>query len=114
MGTTRSVIAAFSEEHAERLTGVTRSQLRYWDEIKFYIPSYAEHDRHLPFSRVYSFKDIVALRVLNMLRNQHGVSLQHLRQISRKLSKHAEDKWTGITLYVLNRKVHWQEPGTNK
>lgn len=114
MAATDSVIAAFSEEHAERLTGVTRSQLRYWDAIRFYIPSYAEENRHLPFSRIYSFKDIVALRVLNMLRNLHGVSLQHLRQVSKKLNRYAEDKWTGITLYVSNRKVIWQEPGTSK
>lgn len=112
MGVTEKVIAAFSEEHAERLTGVTRSQLRYWDQVHFYTPSYAEQNRHLPFSRVYSFKDIVALRVLNMLRNQHGVSLQHLRQVGKKLSRYAEEKWTGLTLYVVNRKVLWREPET--
>jgi len=114
MGTTSNVIGAFSEEHAERLTGITRSQLRYWDSIGFYTASYAGQNRHLPFSRVYSFKDVVALRVLNMLRNQHTVSLQHLRQVSKKLSKYAEDRWTGITLYVVNRKVVWQEPGTKQ
>lgn len=109
----RKVVAAFGEEHVERLTGVSRSQLRYWDSIHFYTPSYAEQDRHLPFSRVYSFKDIVALRVLNMLRNLYHVSLQHLRSVSKKLthSMRDDEKWTGIRLYVANKKVVWQQPG---
>lgn len=107
-----STIAAFSEEHAERLTGVTRSQLRYWDRTDFFAPTYAETNRRVPFSRVYSFRDIVALRVLNVLRNQYSVPLHHLRKVSKKLSHLAEDKWTRTKLYVLNRKVIWIEPDT--
>lgn len=109
-----NVISAFAEDHVEKLTGVTRSQLRHWDRSGFYLPSFAEKNRSTPFSRVYSFKDIVALRVLNTLRNQFNVSLQHLREVSEKLSHLATDKWTGTRLWVLNRKVVWQEPGTGK
>ena len=114
MGASESVVAAFSEESASRLTGITKSQLRYWDREDFYRPSYAEDNRRVPFSRVYSFHDIVALRVLNALRNQFGVSLQHLREVSKKLSHLAEDRWTGTKLWVLKRRVVWQEPGTNR
>ena len=57
--TTNNAIAAFSEEHATRLTGVTKSQLRYWDRTNFFVPSYAEENRRVVFSRVYSFKDIL-------------------------------------------------------
>ena len=60
MGITHNVIAAVSEEHAERLTGITKSQLRYWDRTTFYVPRFAAHDRSMAFSRVYSFR-IVAL-----------------------------------------------------
>ena len=114
MGAMQKVIAAFSEEHAERLTGITRSQLRYWDRTRFYIPSYAEDDRSIAFSRVYSFRDIVALRVLNLLRNDHHVSLPHLRKVREKLGHLAEERWTGIKLYVFNKRVVWHEPGTKK
>jgi uncharacterized protein (DUF433 family) len=105
-----SVIAAFSEQHAERLTGVTKTQLRYWDRTGFFLPSYAEKNRRVAFSRVYSFKDIVSLRVLNVLRNQFGVSLPHLRDVANKLSHLADYKWTSTKLYVLNKKVIWMEP----
>lgn len=114
MAATQKVIAAFSEEHVERLTGVTKSQLRYWDRTGFYEPSYGDSNRRVAFSRIYSFKDIVALRVLNVLRNQYSVPLQHLRSVSDKLSHLAADRWTGTRLWVLNKRVIWQEPGTEK
>lgn len=106
------VIAAFGEDHTIRLTGITKSQLRYWDRIGFYRPSFAEENRRVAFSRVYSFKDIVALRVLNILRNQYSVPLQHLRAVSKRLGHLGKAKWTVIRLWVLNRKVVWEEPDT--
>lgn len=107
-----NVIGAFSEEHAERLTGVTRHQLRRWDTLGFFRPSYAAENRRVPYSRVYSFRDLVSLRVLNSLRNDHAVSLQHLRAVSRKLAHLGNDRWTATTLYVLRRKVVFDDPST--
>lgn len=112
MSDTNSVIAAFSEDHTSTLTGVTVYQLRYWDRTDFYRPTYAEENRRIAFSRIYSFKDIVALRVLNVLRNQYSVSLPHLREVSERLNHLAENRWTGTKLYVLNKRVIWQETGT--
>jgi uncharacterized protein (DUF433 family) len=110
----RTVLAAFSEEQTEKLTGISRSQLRYWDRTSFYRPSYAEENRRLAFSRIYSFKDVVALKVLNVLRNQCRISLQHLREVSDKLKSlnNNPDCWTETKLYPLNGKVVWYERGT--
>jgi uncharacterized protein (DUF433 family) len=107
-------VAAFSEEQTEKLTGITKSQLRYWDNTGFYSPSYTEENRRISFSRVYSFKDIVALRVLNVLRNQFRVSLQHLRDVSAKLRAldNNTDRWIDTRLYPLNKRVIWYEPGS--
>lgn len=114
MASRKSVISAFSEEHAEKLSGVTIFQLRYWDRTGFYQPSYAEENRRYAFSRVYSFKDIVALRVLNVLRNQYGVPLQHLRTVSERLSHLEDSRWTGVNLWVLNKRVIWTDPETEQ
>jgi uncharacterized protein (DUF433 family) len=105
------VIAAFSEEQSARLTGVTLSQLRYWSRTGFFCP---ELDSDVAIGRIYSFQNIVALRVLNVLRNQYGVSLPHLREVSERLAHLAEDRWTGVKLWVLNKKVVWQEPGSDQ
>lgn len=114
MSASKVVLAAFSEEQTENLTGITRSQLRYWDRTRFYSPTYSEKNRRVAFSRVYSFKDIVSLRVLNVLRNQYSVSLQHLRDVSSKLRKlnNNPDCWVDTKLYPLNKKVIWIEPDT--
>jgi DNA-binding transcriptional MerR regulator len=107
------VIRAFSEEVVERLTGLTASQLRYWDSTGFFAPEYADENRRAAYSRLYSFRDIVALRTLSVLRNQHQVPLQHLRKVAAKLSHLGYDLWTNTTLYVLNKKVIFHEPGTD-
>lgn len=106
-----NVIAAFSEENVERLTGITKAQLRYWDRTGFFVPSYADENRRAAFARVYSFRDVAALRVLHALRNQNNVPLQQLRRVAQRLTGLADNKWTGTTLWVVGKKVLFQEPG---
>lgn len=108
------VASAFTEEQVARLTGLTVAQLRYWDQTKFFVPSYADENRRVPYSRIYSFKDIAALRVIGVLRNQHNVSLQHLRDVSRELQDLSDHGWTKTTLYVLQKKIVFEEPDTGR
>lgn len=100
-----SVVAAFTEEQTERLTGVSVRQLRYWDRTGFFAPSLAHGDRRASFSRLYSFRDLVCLRVIKVLRNEARVSLPHLREVKDKLAHLGDDLWARTTLYVLNRRV---------
>ena len=109
-----SVLAAFSEEHVSRVTGLSIGRLRYWAATGFFRPSYVEDNSHLPFSRFYSFKDVVALRTLEMLRVRNGVPLQHLRKVAERLSHLETDLWIRTTLYVANRKVVFSNPETGK
>jgi uncharacterized protein (DUF433 family) len=111
--TDMNIIAAFDEEYASKLSGVSKSQLSYWARSGFFQPAHAR-EGFASFARIYSFKDIVALKVLNTLRNQFHVSLQHLRDVSEKLSHLADNKWTGVKLYVVNRRVVWIDPGTER
>ena len=109
-----AIISAFSEDQVERLTGLTKRQLRYWDRTGFFKPELAEENRRVAFSRVYSFTDIVSLRVLNVLRNQYNVPLQHLRQVARDLPQMSEAKWGTMELFVLGRRVVFAEPDTSQ
>ena len=110
MTETTTVVAAFTEEHAARLTGISKRQLRDWDRAKFFVPSLAFEDRSAPLSRLYSFRDLVCLKVINALRNEAKVSLQHLRDVKNQLSHLGDDLWAKTTLYVLNRKVIFHNP----
>ena len=114
MSALQSIIAAFSEDQVERLTGLSKAQLRYWDRTEFFAPKFAEEDRRRAYSRLYSFTDVVALRTISVLRNQHNVPLQHLRKVAEKLSHLKDDLWTRTKLYVLGRKVIFHEPGTGR
>jgi uncharacterized protein (DUF433 family) len=100
-----NVIAAFSEEQVQRMTGLTVGRLRYWARTDFFKPSFAEENHRLPYSRFYSFKDVVALRTLEMLRVQNNVPLQQLRIVAEKLAHLKDDLWTSTTLFVENRRV---------
>lgn len=109
-----SVIAAFSAEQVERLTGLGKSRLLYWDRTGFFAPSYASDDRRSPYSRIYSFRDVVGLRTLWRLTEEFQVSLQHLRKVAEKLSHLANDLWSTQVLYVLEKKVVFDETGAGR
>lgn len=68
--TQTQAISAFTDAQAERLTGVSQRQLRYWAKRAFYVPSLGISDPGLPAMRLYSFRDLVCLKVLNELRNE--------------------------------------------
>jgi uncharacterized protein (DUF433 family) len=108
------VIRAFTEEQVARLTGLSQRQLRYWDRTGFFRPAFGEENRRVAYSRVYSFKDVCALRVIAALRKQHQVPLTHLRKVANELSHLADAKWTSCELFVLNRRVVFVEPGTQR
>ena len=109
-----NIIGAFSDDHVIKLTGLSKSQLRYWDETCFFPPSYASENRRNPYSRVYSFRDVVGLRTLAILRKDYGIPLQHLRKVAAKLSRIKKDPWSEITLYVLGKEVQFREPDTRR
>lgn len=109
-----NVVAAFSEEQVERMTGLSKSRLRYWARTDFFKPSFIEDDPRLPFSRFYSFKDVVALRTLELLRVQKSVPLQHLRKVAVKLSHLRDNLWTQTTLFVVKKEVYFVNPETGK
>jgi uncharacterized protein (DUF433 family) len=108
------VISAFSEEEVERLTGVTVHQLRYWDGTRFFAPSLASDDRRQVYSRVYSFRDVVCLKIINTIRNESKVPLPRLREVKERLAHLGEDLWAKITLYILNRDVVFRNPDTDE
>lgn len=107
-----NVVGAFSEEHAAKLAGLSMGQLRAWHRTQFFVPSIDHGGSSLPFGRIYSFRDVVSLRVLGQLRNTLKVPMQHLRKVAEELSRFGNDKWTATTLYVLGKRVVFNDPQT--
>jgi uncharacterized protein (DUF433 family) len=109
-----NVVSAFTADQVVKLTGLTIRQLAYWDDLGFFRPQYASDDRRSPYSRIYSFTDVVGLRTLSILKNKYKCSLPHLREVAGKLSAYSKTPWADLTLYVLKRKVYFNEPETGR
>ena len=109
--TNTSIIGAFSEDQVSRLTGLTKSQLRGWNRRGFIRPEYrTSDDPRKPFSYIYSFKDLLKLRVLNQLRNVYSVPMHELERVEHALAHMGDEKWTSQKLWVSNRRVVFEEP----
>lgn len=110
--THKKVITAFTEDQVSRLTGTSVWQLRYWDRTDFFCPEYGYEERRAPFSRIYSYLDLVSLKVISRLREK--VPLQRLRLVKEKLSQFTPDLWRGLTLWVDGRDVAFVHPHTGQ
>ncbi len=78
----------FSVLLACRFTGCTSHQLRYWDQIGLVRPSVQSTGGRPGVRRLYSFRDLVALKVVKALLDG-GMSLQRVRRAYEYLRKKA-------------------------
>lgn len=103
-----NVLFAFSADHAARITNLSKARLTRWDREGFFSPEHVDpDDRGNPYSRVYSFTDLVGLRTLAILADKHHISLGELRKTYPALAKKVKRPWVDTPLSVLNRKVVW-------
>lgn len=101
-------LVAFTAEQVSRLTGLSDHQLRYWDSTGFFRPSLADEPKR-PYGRVYSFRDVVGLRAIAIIRNKHGIPLQELRKLGAWLEAHYDQPWSVLRLYVAGRDVYFDD-----
>jgi uncharacterized protein (DUF433 family) len=99
-----AVLLAFTLEHAARVTGVSERRIRYWDQTGVLSPSLSRTvARRGPYSRIYSFRDLVGLRTLRELRDRYGLSLQRLREIGKWLRETYNEPWSSLRFYIVGR-----------
>lgn len=79
----------FTAQQASRLTRCTHHQLRYWDRVGLVSPSIQGTGGRPGVRRLYSFRDLVALRVVRGLLD-NGMSLQRVRRAWDYLRRNAE------------------------
>ena len=105
-----STIRAFTSPQVQRLTGLTARRLAYWDETGVYRPSYKDERPHRAYRRIYTFRDVVSLRTLITLRDNHHVPLDELRETGVYLMQFTEEPWTQ-RFWVVDRRVLFHQPG---
>jgi DNA-binding transcriptional MerR regulator len=96
----------FTAEQATRFTNCTPHQLRYWDRIGLVKPSVQATGGRPGVRRLYSFRDLVGLKVIRSLL-EGGMSLQRVRRAIEYLRKKAglEEHLSGVKLVTDGRSI---------
>lgn len=95
-------LLGITRDQACRLTGLSKAQLRYWDATDFFHPTVTSG------TVLYSFRDIVGLRTISILRD--NLSLQRLRDVGRWLRTHHRTPWSSLRLYYGEGEVYLSPP----
>lgn len=103
-------LLAFTSEHVQRLTGLSPRVLRYWDETGVFHASYVDEHPRRPYRRLYTFRDVVGLRTLAILRREHRVPLDELRKVGELLARHKNEPWAAMRFQLAGRRVVFEDP----
>ena len=104
---------AFTSKQACYLSGCTSHQLRYWDKVNLVSPTIQSSNGKPGVPKLYSFRDIVSLRVIKTLLD-NGMSIQRVRRAWKYLTKNGnlDDQLSNIrlvsdgkTIYTVEDKV---------
>jgi len=82
-------VDGFTAQQACQFTGCTPHQLRYWDRVDLLRPSIQSTGGRPGRRRLYSFRDLVALRVVKSLLD-NGMSVQRVRRAWDYLRRSAD------------------------
>jgi DNA-binding transcriptional MerR regulator len=82
-------LEGFTSQQACRLTACTPHQLRYWDRVGLVEPSIQGTGGRPGRRRLYTFRDLVALRVVRSLLD-NGMSVQRVRRAWEYLRRTAD------------------------
>jgi uncharacterized protein (DUF433 family)/DNA-binding transcriptional MerR regulator len=97
-------LSAFTAERVRRLTNLTARQIQYWDEQHFISPSLTRR-KGRGRRRLYSFRDLVALKVAAELRK--SFSLQLIRRVNDYLRN--LDYRSPLEELYFQESAQWQE-----
>ena len=104
-------IQAFTAERVRTLTDLSMRQLQYWDERDFIRPSLTARQGR-GRKRLYSFRDLVSLRVAGQLRTL-GISLQQIRGVDAHLrTLDYRNPLAELRFFVSGSRLYFEESGT--
>ncbi len=90
---------ALTSKQACYLSGCTSHQLRYWDKVGLVSPTIQSSNGKPGVPKLYSFRDIVSLRVIKTLLD-NGMSIQRVRRAWKYLTTNGnlEDQLSEVKL----------------
>jgi uncharacterized protein (DUF433 family) len=107
-------LGLFTADQVCTLCRISSRQLSRWNATGFFKPRYAENEKR-PFNRIYSFRDVVGLRTIGMLRNKYEVPLKELRRIGDELKQTPESDWSKLVFYLdPTNHIYFEHPATGE
>tara|TARA_B100000029_G_scaffold231254_1_gene228707 strand:+ start:315 stop:806 length:492 start_codon:yes stop_codon:yes gene_type:complete len=90
---------AYTSKQACYLSDCTSHQLRYWDKVGLVSPTIQSSNGKPGVPKLYSFRDIVSLRVIKTLLD-NGMSIQRVRRAWKYLTRNGnlEDQLSEVKL----------------
>lgn len=106
----------YNIELATKIGGISHRQALAWAKNGVLVPSRVYMTDHRPFTLLYSFRDLVALRVISILREHYGLSLQEATVASDYIREFPDAPWNELPLWLVNKSVRvadpYEEPAT--
>lgn len=103
-----AIVGGFTPVQTAQLTGLSRRQLERWARTGVYKPSLANASR--AYGRIYSVRDVVALRALAMMRGK--VTLQQIRHAGAWLQRHVDIPWSSLRFSLCERELVLRDAAT--
>ncbi len=103
-------IIALDSNRVSKLTGIPRITLAYWEQRGVFKASYIDPHPGTPFRRIYSFRDVVSLRALALIRREARVSFKEILKASEYLSQHYDSPWSELKFGLLGDKLVFWDP----
>ena len=103
-------IVALDSDRVSKLTGIPKSTLSHWENRGVFRASYVDPNPRVPFRRIYSFRDIVSLRALAMIRREAKVPFSQVLAASEYLSQFYESPWSELRFGLLSGDLVFWDP----
>ena len=103
----------FTLPQVVRLTGLSRATVRRWENQGVFESEHADPlDFSGPYQRIYTFRDVVGLRTLALLRKKHGIELSEIRGVGAYLKSHVTSPWSSMRFWVVSGHVAFRDPSS--
>lgn len=101
----------FTINIATKVGRISRGQAANWAKSGFFVPSILYSTDHRPYVYLYSFSDLVALRVISILRSDYRVPLAEVRRAADYIREAPNDlPWSEMRIWTSDHKVHLSQP----
>jgi uncharacterized protein (DUF433 family) len=82
-----------------------------WAKNGVFVPSRIYVTSHRPYTLFYSFTDLVALRVVSILRERYGLSLQAAKVAADEIRDNSDTPWSNMSLWLDGTEICIADPG---